>query len=340
MKSDSLCVIVTDEIRNPRMGVPLQWCVKNRAEPQVRILDSPEEAQKLIDDDDQTQRDDRRQKREEKQTFAEPGMNDQAEPKKRVVEGDYMTSNGRRRPSKTESDGDNDESIDEGRSGRKRRDRKPNPMSEPTEVMKNDGSVNGSSWRNDKEEPSDLKRRTRKQPASEEEGSPRRVRRGDGAVADSGSSSGRRVYNARNIYSGSIEKVSSDRGDPPQPDSKLWFDYETFKELLRWEARFRMFFVPESVRDDIKRESDWRLGLYKSWLWRLHDGIGEGIVPRSRYERARRMRMKRGVIDSEDVAGDMMAADVRTSSSPRSRRRKSSITDSSSSSSRGRQNRR
>ena len=334
IKSESLCVIVSDQIRNPRMGVPLQWCVKNRAEPQVQIVDSPEEAQKVIDDDDLSQRENRRQKREDKQSSkessTEPVMSEETE-STRVVEGDYMTSNGRRRPSKTRID-ENDETIsDEGSRGRKRRARKPNPLSEPSEVMKSDGSVNGRSWRNGKEEASDPKRRRRRKGLQDEEGRPPRERSTDGDDDKADSRSRRRVYNARDIYSGSIEKVSFDRGDPPHPNSPLWFDYDTFKKLLRWEARFRMFFVGENIYDDIKKESDWRLGLYKSWLWRLHDGVGEGIVPRSRYERARRMRMKRGIINPDDVSGDQMTVDsVRASSPRRSTRRGKKSTSSSS----------
>jgi hypothetical protein len=225
----------------------------------------------------------------------------------KIVEGDYMELNGGRKPSNGGVVGRYD-SEDEERGGRKRRARQPSASSKSIQVTYKEGSLNGSSWRNELDKVSDLERR-RKNVVDDEQRRSRRVRRTDVGTEPRPV---KRVYNARNLYSGSLEKAVSDRGDPPLPNSKVWLDYETFKKFLRWEAQFRMYFVPESFYDDIKRESDWRLGLYKGWLWRLHDGFGEGIVPRSRYERARRMRLKRGIVDPDDVAGDQRI-DARTS---------------------------
>ena len=65
---------------------------------------------------------------------------------------------------------------------------------------------------------------------------------------------------------------------------------DTFRKLLRTEAELRLRILGEDWAPTVKQESDWRLNLYKDWLWTLHDGVGGSIVPPSRYERARKMR--------------------------------------------------
>jgi hypothetical protein len=81
---------------------------------------------------------------------------------------------------------------------------------------------------------------------------------------------------------------SIERDDPPDPDSPLWVNMDTFRDLLQREAEFRMNFIGEDWSEVIEQENDWRSNLYKKWLWSLNDGVGESIVPPSRYERARR----------------------------------------------------
>ena len=74
--------------------------------------------------------------------------------------------------------------------------------------------------------------------------------------------------------------------DPPKP--KGWPDMDTFRNLLRQEAKIRLFVVGDGLSDLVKQECDWRLQLYNDWLWVIHDGVGNPIVE-SRSDRARRM---------------------------------------------------
>lgn len=77
---------------------------------------------------------------------------------------------------------------------------------------------------------------------------------------------------------------------------------DTFRRLLRKEAELRLSIIGDEFADVVDQENDWRLGLYKRWLWSLHNGVGESIVPPSRYERARRMterRPRQSVNDAE-----------------------------------------
>ena len=70
--------------------------------------------------------------------------------------------------------------------------------------------------------------------------------------------------------------------DPPP--NKYWMDIDTFRNLLRSEAELRMNILGGRFSKAIKDESDWRLNLYKDWLWTLDKGLGKPIVP-SRRER-------------------------------------------------------
>ena len=98
--------------------------------------------------------------------------------------------------------------------------------------------------------------------------------------------------NRKPIYSGRQSSLSQTsklqkRPDPPQPEV-FWPDIDTFRTLLRQEAGFRLNVLGDDWADIVKQESDWRLNLYRDWLWTLHDGIGNPIVE-SRSERARRL---------------------------------------------------
>lgn len=68
------------------------------------------------------------------------------------------------------------------------------------------------------------------------------------------------------------------RGDPPPPISPVWMDINTFRDLLRKEAELRVRILGDDWKDTVKRESKWRLDLYKEWLWSLSDGVGEPII--------------------------------------------------------------
>ena len=93
------------------------------------------------------------------------------------------------------------------------------------------------------------------------------------------------------VYSGRQASSLMNRrdDDPPPPKSGLWPDIDSFRDMLRNEARLRIRILGDDWSDIVKEESDWRLSLYKSWLWTLHNGVGDPIVE-SRSDRMRRSR--------------------------------------------------
>lgn len=93
--------------------------------------------------------------------------------------------------------------------------------------------------------------------------------------------------------------------DPPKPGF-FWPDMETFRSLLREEAKLRLRILGDGggIADMVKSECDWRLELYQSWLWTLHDGLGPPIVE-SRTDRAQRQRrLSSEIRRNEDIGGD------------------------------------
>lgn len=98
----------------------------------------------------------------------------------------------------------------------------------------------------------------------------------------------KRIYNAgetRNKHAGSQTKEN----DPPPPSSPLWVDIDTFRGLLRSEAELRVRILGDDWADVIKEESNWRLSLYKEWLWWLNKGVGNPLFP-SRSDKASQRR--------------------------------------------------
>jgi len=95
----------------------------------------------------------------------------------------------------------------------------------------------------------------------------------------------KRIYNARELPK---KSARLEHDDPPPPDSPLWVDMDTFRDLLRSEAELRVRILGKDWADVVKDESNWRLSLYKEWLWVLNRGIGNPLVPsRSDWARAR-----------------------------------------------------
>lgn len=97
----------------------------------------------------------------------------------------------------------------------------------------------------------------------------------------------RQAFNAdgskKSVYSvrgGTPSNKKKRTADPPTP--KRWMDIDTFRDLLRTEAELRVSILGDGFSDAIKDESDWRLNLYKDWLWTLDKGIGNPIVPSRR----------------------------------------------------------
>jgi hypothetical protein len=71
---------------------------------------------------------------------------------------------------------------------------------------------------------------------------------------------------------------SKDRGDPPRPVNPVWVDMDTFRDLLRKEAELRVRILGDDWKQTVKKESKWRLDLYKEWLWSLSEGVGDPVV--------------------------------------------------------------
>jgi hypothetical protein len=96
---------------------------------------------------------------------------------------------------------------------------------------------------------------------------------------------GKRIYDGRS--SGRKRDPSKSMPDPPPPKSPLWVDMDSFRDLLRAEAGLRLRILGDDWTDVVKEESEWRLNLYRNWLWTLYDGIGNPLVE-SRSDRIRR----------------------------------------------------
>ncbi|GKY92871.1 hypothetical protein MPSEU_000256300 [Mayamaea pseudoterrestris] len=94
------------------------------------------------------------------------------------------------------------------------------------------------------------------------------------------------------IYDGrSSQRQTSQRmNDPPRPDSIFWPDINSFRNMLRDEASLRLRIIGKEYTDLVKQESEWRLNLYEQWLWKLHDGVCEPLVP----TRSDRLRKRTG----------------------------------------------
>ena len=86
--------------------------------------------------------------------------------------------------------------------------------------------------------------------------------------------------NIYNVCNGMQNKKKNRVEDPLPHTSRFWMDIDTFRNLLRAEAELRLRLVGgDDFTQPIKDECDWRLGLYRDWLWTLEKGIGKPIVP-------------------------------------------------------------
>ncbi|GAX10025.1 hypothetical protein FisN_25Lh126 [Fistulifera solaris] len=91
----------------------------------------------------------------------------------------------------------------------------------------------------------------------------------------------------RRVFTGRPEP-GPPRDDPPPPKA-FWPDIDTFRSLLRKEAAMRLSILGDDWSQTVKDESEWRLNLYKNWLWTLHTGVGDPLIE-SRSDRMRRSR--------------------------------------------------
>ena len=96
----------------------------------------------------------------------------------------------------------------------------------------------------------------------------------------------------KRIYDGRPKRNLSgpNRDDPPASSSGFWPDMNTFRELLKTEAKFRLRILGDDWSDAVRDETKWRHDLYKEWLWTLNNGLGEPIIER-RSDRARRSQV-------------------------------------------------
>lgn len=270
IQAEFLSIVVLDKRKCPSMGVPVQWKVNNpKAEPQIVIFDSVEEASDMVrqinekerqERESVSQRRNRQEKREERSATREQSR----------WEMDPTDEDNDRRRSRSGREQDRDrraEAIDRKRrnednedGGERRRRRRREQMDDAT----------------DNEDTSLRSRRDR-----------RRQRRGE----DDGDRSTRRIYSVPRA------RKAPALADPPDPNSPIWVNIDTFRDLLKKESDLRLRFLGQDWDRTIEQENDWRTDLYKKWLWSLNNGVGESIVPPSRYERARRNQRKRMTTD-------------------------------------------
>ena len=81
------------------------------------------------------------------------------------------------------------------------------------------------------------------------------------------------------------------KDDPP---TRYWMGLDTFRNLLRAEFKLREMITFGQLEGPLLDEAEWRLELYRNWLWTLHTGVGDPVV-QSRSERVQREkdRLKR-----------------------------------------------
>lgn len=67
-----------------------------------------------------------------------------------------------------------------------------------------------------------------------------------------------------------LMNYQAQRDDPPPPPcTSFWVDIDYFRDLLRFEAEWRIGILGNDWKDVLKLECKWRLALYKEWLWSL-----------------------------------------------------------------------
>jgi hypothetical protein len=275
LEADTLDLIASDGIVKPRSGVPSRWKIKSGQPAQVRIL-SKVQADQVVTDETGKKKGGRHDKviDMEESTSAEIDiLEDELDPGV---------------PSRESLRAERDSVSKEGETRRDRdRDRIRPPRSKAaTESARGERPPSTAKKSQDRGERDD---RREKSPSPRRERSSKRSDRGEGQ---------RRVYDGR--PSPSSTKSKRKRDDPPSPNSPVWVDIDTFRDLLRSEASLRLRILGDDWADTVKEESNWRLDLYKEWLWTLHNGVGKPIVE----SRSDRMRRKRGGGKREDDKRD------------------------------------
>jgi hypothetical protein len=274
LEADTLDLIASDGIVKPRSGVPSRWKIKSGQPAQVRIL-SKVQADQVVSDETGKKKEGRRDKviDIEESTSAET-----------ETFGDELD------PAVTARESLKEERVPVSKEGESRReaDRIRPPRSKAaTETARGErppSTARKSQARGERDESP-----RERSPSSRRERSSKRSDRSEGQ---------RRMYDGRPSPSSPKSKRKQD--DPPSPNSPVWVDIDTFRDLLRSEAGLRLRILGDDWADTVKEESNWRLDLYKEWLWTLHNGVGKPIVE----SRSDRMRRKRGGGKREDDRRD------------------------------------
>jgi hypothetical protein len=275
LEADTLDLIASDGIVKPRSGVPSRWKIKSGQPAQVRIL-SKSQADQIVSDETGKKKEGRREKVidiKESTSAKTDTLDDELDP---AV------------PTRESLNEEIGPVSREGESRRGEADRMRPPRSKAaTESARGErpsSTARKSQARGEREESP-----RERPPSPRRERSSKRADRGEGE---------RRMYDGR--PSPSSPKSKRKRDDPPSPNSPVWVDIDTFRGLLRSEAGLRLRILGDDWADTVKEESDWRLDLYKEWLWTLHNGVGKPIVE----SRSDRMRRKRGGGTREDDKRD------------------------------------
>jgi len=278
IQAEFLSILVLDQRKCPSMGMPPQWKIKDpKAGMEITFVDSMEEASVMaeqINEEERQERDALTQRRR-RQQGRKKGPPKDNQPLKRPTMTEDENSRNRRRSTSAETNRDDQPPLDA-----KRR-----PRRGPSDAERKQGSSSSSPG----EEPRRRRRRGEspggeKSPFSERRDRNKKQRRRREGIGPDG--------NPRKIYKVPRDDTRPTGPEPPDPDSPIWVNMDTFRDLLQKEAEFRMNFIGDDWSEVIDQENDWRTNLYKSWLWSLNNGVGESIVPPSRYERARRNQSK------------------------------------------------
>jgi hypothetical protein len=307
LQSDALAVIVADEIPRPRMGIPPQW-KKGKADSSDYpiMVQTLQEAEDLVQAELEEQRKQKRVDTESTRRRSRRNVEEDQRDKQQVspiesIEGPSGSEAEPRRRSRQDRDMMGREDVERPRRSSTRR-------SQDDTVLEESDVADRLSRRNERQEERQWQD-SKRPPREERDRTRRRSSRGDGKS--------RRIYDARKPLNQRSPPPA--RPDPPTPN--YWPDMKTFRKLLRSEAELRLRVLGEDWEETVKQESDWRLNLYKDWLWTLHNGVGEPIVPPSRYERARRTKIQpRRKDDGEDMS---LSEPTQRSRRPPSRSRRS-----------------
>ena len=256
LQSDVLSVIINDKIQRPRLGLPSQWKVSGgSARQEVRIVNN-------LDDVVLPQPRWESDKKKSVKRSNDSGTDSPVPRRSPVADsgptGQDNSVRTRRRPTPSQPRGST------GLLDRRGRQLADGPRRQPSRPSRRDSKGTKKVYNVRSNLPDSTVMRQRRPPKRQSNGAAKR------------------------------RKID----DPPPPAKlftkvQVWPDMSTFRDLLRNEAELRLRILGDNWSSSIQQEGEWRMGLYKNWLWALNNGVGEDpIVPPSRYDRARRKDFK------------------------------------------------